>query len=255
MKGVSGLLIAVGLGIAGAFCNWMYLAAKGRDLEMVDFIGINDNVKINVGDKFNKSQFIKISIPGTAVGNLDKAAYLWKDLDTVVGDAATKSYSPGEILLRQDVRTPPEMDIKKLLAPDERVLWIPVDTRTFVPSLVNAGDNVSFIVARFTLGAPTPAAEGDETPETAEAPQKRPPPSTETIGPFRILALGNRLGSQQVMRASGTSPSQENVMAVAVKVVNGEFDEKGQKLLDTLRLTNFQQVQVLLHPAPPKGAK
>ena len=75
------------------------------------------------------------------------------------------------------------------------------------------------------------------------------------IGPFRILALGNRLGSQEVLRASGMSPSQENVMAVAVKVVKGELDEKGQKLLDTLRLTNFQQVQVLLHPAPAKGAK
>src|SRR5262245_17937788 len=139
MKGVPGLLIALGLGIVGAFCNWMYLAQLGRDMQSVDFIGISENVKINAGDKFNEGHCMKISIPGTAVGNLDKAAYLWKDMATVVGIAATRSYSPGEILMRQDVRTLPEMDVKKLLSPDERVVWIPVDTRTFVPALVNAG--------------------------------------------------------------------------------------------------------------------
>jgi hypothetical protein len=68
------------------------------------------------------------------------------------------------------------------------------------------------------------------------------------------LALGNRLGSQEVLRASGMTASQENVMAVAVKFVAGEFDEKAQRLVDLLRLTNFQQVQVILHPSA-EGAK
>jgi hypothetical protein len=244
MKGVPGLLIAVGLGIAGAFCNWLYLAAKGHDLDMVDFIGISENAKINPGDKFNETQFIKISIPANAVGNLDKDAFLWSNIPTVVGVAATKSYSPGEILLRQDVRTPPEMDIKRQLAADERVKWIPVDTRTFVPALVNAGDNVSFIVPRLTTAGPPPPSDADDDGD------KRPPRSTETIGPFRILALGNRLGSQEVLRASGMTASQESTMAIAVKFVNGEFDEKAQRLIDLLFLTNFQQVQVILHPSP-----
>src|SRR5262249_44352534 len=77
---------------------------------------------------------------------------------------------------------------------------------------------------------------------------------TETIGPFRILALGNRLGSPEVLRASGQTPSPENVMAVAGENGAHEFDEKGQKLLDTLRLTNFQQCQVILHPSPEAKA-
>jgi hypothetical protein len=246
MKGVPGLLTALGLGIVGAFCNWFYLAQLATKMELVEFIGISDNVKINAGDKFNEAHFVKISIPANAVGNLDKAAYLWRDMPAVVGASATKSYSPGEILLRQDVRTPPEMDIKRLLAPEERAVWIPVDTRTFVPALVNAGDNVSFIVPRTGGAFPTPVAEGSGA---AAAPVG----TTETIGPFRILALGNRLGSQEVLRAAGMSPSQENVMAVALKFEKGEFDEKGQKLLETLRLTNFQQVQVILHPSPEAG--
>ncbi len=243
MKGAPGLLIAIGLGIAGAFCNWLYLANKGQELEMVEFIAIADDVKINPGDKFNESQFMKLKIPKNAVlaGNLEKVAVLWRDMSTIVGEPATKSYSPGEILLQKQIRTPPEMDIKKLLMADERLLWIPVDTRTFVSSLVNAGDQVSFIVPRLTPAAPT---EADENAE------KKVASSTELIGPFRILALGNRLGSQEVMRAAGYTASQENVMAVAVKLIGNEFEEKGQKILDRLQTSNYQQLQVILHPAP-----
>jgi hypothetical protein len=254
MKGAPGLLFAIGLGIVGAFCNWLYLANKGKQLEMVDFIAIAEDVKINPGDKFNEAQFMPLSIPQNAVGNLDKVAVFWKDRATVVGETATKSYSPGEILLQRQIRTPPEMDIKRLLLPDETLLWIPVDTRTFVPALVNAGDHVKFIVPRLALA--TPAAEGDEN----ENPDKRPPSSTELIGPFRILALGTRLGSPEVLRAAGVTASQENIMAVAIKMVGpkfDEFDEKGQKILDYLRTTNNQQVQVILLPAPDaaKGNK
>ena len=246
MKGVSGLLIAVALGIVGAFCNWMYLAQKGQELERIDFIGIAENVKINPGDKFSESQFMQIWIPQNVVGNLDKAAVRWSDRATVVGQPATKSYSPGEVLLRQQLRTPPEMDVKRLLAPDEVAMWIPVDTRTFVAQLVNSGDTVSFIVPRMMRA--TPVAETDDAGQP-----RRAAPTTERIGPFRILALGNRLGSPEVMRAAGISPAQENVMTVAVKVINGELEEKGQQVSELLRQTNFQQVQVVLHPTAEAG--
>ena len=148
MKGVPGLLVAVGLAVVGAFCNFLYLAQKGQELERVYFIAINEGTKINAGDKFTESHFQRISIPRNAVGNLEKAAPRWEELQTVVGMSATKSYSPGEILLRQHLKTPPETDLKKLLAPDEVADWVPVDTRTFVPSLVNPGDQVSFVVPR-----------------------------------------------------------------------------------------------------------
>ena len=249
MKGVPGLLIAVGLGIIAAFCNWFYLAERASQLDTVDFIGIADNARINAGEKFTESHFMKIPIPSENVKGLASTAYLWSDLATLVGETATKSYDPGEIVLRQNVHTPPELDIKKLLAADERALWIPVDQRTFVPALVSAGDLVSFIVPHTMAGGPTPVAT-DGSPGMAA-----PAALTETIGPFRILALGTRLGSQNVLRAAGMTPTQENVMAVAVKMVGGDFDEKGQKVLEVLRLTNFQQVQVILHPASDVGKK
>jgi hypothetical protein len=234
----------------------MYLAQKGQELDSVEFVGIAEDVKINPGDRFLKTHFVKIPIPLTAVGGLQKAAVKWEVVNSVVdSERATKSYAPGEILLWQDLKTPPASDVKKLLAADERVLWIPVDTRSFVPSLVTPGDQVSFIVPRFIKGAPAPAAASapasapGDNPANGNAPRPASAAS-ETIGPFRILSLGNRMGSPQVLRAAGFTPSQENVMAVAVRTVNNELDELGQKVSEVLRLTNFQQVQVLLHPAP-----
>src|SRR5262245_16311891 len=245
MKGVPGLLFAVGLGVVGAFCNWLYLAQKGKELEHVDFIIMAKGVRINPGDKFTLDHLDKVSVPKSAVGGLDKTAYLYDLRFTVVGQAATKPYSEGEVLLRQDLLTAPPPDIKKLLEPDEVVQWLPVDTRTFVPALVNAGDQVSFVGPRMGGEGPARADEGgDSAARAAGGP-------TEILGPFRILALGNRLGSQDVLRAAGITATQENVMAVAVRIVNNELEPKAQRLSDVLRLTNFQHVQVLLHP--PKG--
>lgn len=242
MKGARGLMVAGALGILGAFCNLFYLAQKSHDLAKVEFISIAPDVQINAGDRFKESDFVPLGIPHQGVGNLERSATLYSELRSVVGMAATRSYMPGELILQQDLRTPPPPDVKRLLGENERVLWLPVDTRTFVADLVNPGDQVSFIVPKLSrVGAPPAVAEGETRLPVAEA--------TEQLGPFRILALGNRLGSPEALRAAGGSPTQQNVMAIAVKMTGPGLDEAGQKLSDILRLTNFQQVQVLLHPS------
>ncbi|MGQ0633846.1 MAG: hypothetical protein ACT4QC_04490 [Planctomycetaceae bacterium] len=251
MKGLPGLLLALGLGIVGAVCNWLYLS-QGQGLKSVSFVGIARD--LSAGHKFEKEDFEAITVPAEAAVWLRKSAYLWEDRVTLAGMAATKSYEVGEILLQQQLRTPPESDVKKLIAADERVLWIPVDTRTFVASLVTAGDQVSFIVPRFPGVAPVDP-EPALAPESPGAGEPQGPGGSQMLGPFRVLALGSRLGSAEVLRAAGVTPTQENVMAVAVKVSGGQLDPLGQRLSDLLRLTNFQQVQVLLHPAPQRGAK
>lgn len=244
MKGVSGLVIALTLGIVGAFCNWFYLAQKAKELDAEYFIGIARDVSLNPGDRFKESDLVAVPLPKLSVGNLEQSAVLWNDRTTVLGMAATRSYLPGELLLRQDLRTPPTLDVKKQLGDNEILMWIPVDTRTFVAALVDPGDWVSFVIPKSAAAVPTPLPETDVPVRGAAA-------AAETIGPFRIVALGNRLGTPQVLRAAGMSPSQENVMAVAVRTINGALDETGQKLSELLRVTNFQQVQVLLHKAPP----
>lgn len=250
MKGVPGVMIAIGLGVVGAFCNWFYLAEKARDLDLVNFVAVDSNVRINAGDKFDESHFMKVAIPREAVGNLENVAYTWDLAPTLTGMRATKSYVPNEIILRQDMKTLPPSSVQELLGEDEVEIGIPVDTRSFVPSLVNPGDLVSFIVP--TGPASPPNGAPGELPATGGT-----PPGTEIIGPYRVVSMGNRLASPEVARAAGMSASQENIMGVAVRFTDGKFDDKGRRLSEVLRMSNFQQAQVILHPAAkaPKPKK
>lgn len=238
MKGVPGILIAVGLGVAGAFANWLYLAQKAHELDQVEFIGVADDVKINSGDKFTDSHFKVIAIPRNAVHGLEDAAILWRDKNTVVGQAANKSYSPGEIILRQDLKTPPVIEMVEALGPNDVAFGVAVDTRTAVSSNLNPGNIVSFIAPLYS--GPTPVGDGSTS-------ERRAGTGTELIGPFEILAMGTRMGRPDILRASGATAAQENVMTVRVKTVNGEPEEKWRRLLDALRLTNNQPLPVVLH--------
>ncbi len=239
MKGVTGLIVALVIGILGAFCNWFYIAQKSRELDKIAFIGISDARAINAGDVLQEADFAPIEIPAVNVGYLEQAAYKFSERHTVAGMTAPRSYQPGEVLLRLDVRTPAALDVKKLLGENERVMWIPVDTRTFVASLASAGDLVSFLVPKYSAPLPVNPDGGAQRPAGS---------GSEILGPFRILALGNRVGSVEVMKAAGMQSQQENVMAIAIKVTNGNLDEMGQRLAELLRMNNFQQAQVLLHP-------
>lgn len=235
MKGVPGLLLAIGLGIGGAFASWFYIAQKSRELDQIDFVAVAHDKDINADHKFEKSDFMPVSIPRRNVGSLDRVALMWKDLETILGQHARKSYAPGEIILHQDLSTAPEADVLKKLGDKEDLISVPIDTRTIVPALINPGTMVSLIIPK--LGrTPTPA-------------DRAGPPSaaTEVIGPFRIVALGNRLGTAAAMKSMNIVPVQENVMSIAVTRVNGQFDEKTQKLVDALRLSNAQQLQVIIH--------
>lgn len=246
MKGVPGLLLAIGLGIGGAFASWFYLAQKSQELDLIHFVAISNDKDINPDHKFTRSDLMKVSIPRNNAGSLERVAVKWDVVDTVVDSHARKPYAHGEIILHQDLATAPDTDILSRLGDKEDLLWVPIDTRTTVPSLLNAGNMVSLIVPKINRGAgPTPAERPGPPPGTSQL--------TELIGPFRIVALGNRMGSAAAMRALNAMPMQENVMAIAVKRNNNQFDENAQKLVDGLRVSNFQQVQILLHKnADPK---
>ena len=66
---------------------------------------------------------------------------------------------------------------------------------------------------------------------------------TEIIGPFKILAMGNRLGTLEVMKANRMSPAQENVLTISVKLVDGALEPKAQKLLNMINSANGQQLR------------
>jgi Flp pilus assembly protein CpaB len=241
MKSVSGLIIAIGLGIAGAALNWIYLQQESSQMEKVDFIGVHE--RINRGDPITEGALVKMPYPRNVAHEMEEFYILWDARQTVVGRTANRPYADGDLVLRQDLKAPPPE--LKLRDKNERAMWIPVDTTTFVPSLVVPGNEVSFLVSRAVAGGPTLAMPNDG--EEA-APPPKPQGATEVIGPFKVLALGNRLGSAEVMQAAKIPQLQENVITVRVKMEGDKLEPKAQKLWDLLKLTNFRQVGVLLHP-------
>ena len=249
MNGTKALAIAAALGVAGAALNWYYLHTKSQQLEKIAFLSIAPGATVQPGEKFSKEKLAPLAIPKDNVSEqLREEGILYADLETVRSVPAVRVHRGGEILLRQDLRAPPPN--LALTKPNERAIFIPVDTRTFVASLVSPGDMVTFVLGGAS-GQPTPAAGGEsgDGPPDENLPIVGPPPNAELIGPFRVLSLGNRLGSAEVHKASGVPQLQENVMAVAVTVEKGDqLEAKGAKLWKLLQATGFRQVGVLLHP-------
>jgi hypothetical protein len=244
MKGVPGLIVSVVLGLVGAFCGWFYLAQEAQQMEMVKFIGIADNVQINPGDRFKQEHLIPVKIPRYNVGNLEKAAPMFRDISTVVGKSAIRSHLAGEILLYQDLRTAPAMTLAELLGENEVARSITVDTRTFVPQLVVAGrDFVSFVVPSGKGPVPTPVGDTNAAPNVSF-------PDPEVIGRFRIIGLGNRLGSTETMRAAGVSQVQESVITIGLKFEENKFDEMGRRLEAAIQRIGNQPLGVLVHASP-----
>jgi len=252
MNGTKALAIAAALGVAGAALNWYYLFTKSQQLEKIEFLSIAPGVTIQPGERFTEAKLAPLAIPKDNVSEqLLKEAILFADWRTVENMPAVRAHREREILLRQDLKTPPPT--LALTKPNERAIFIPVDTRTFVASLVSPGDQVTFVVGGAPQPTPAVPGENGDSPAEENLPTIGPPPSAELIGPFRVLSLGNRLGSAEVLKASGVPQLQENVMAVAVTVEKGDqLDTKAAKLWKLLQASGFRQVGVLLHPRTEK---
>lgn len=245
MKGIYGLLLAVALGFVGAGFNYFYLQSKVGQIEMVNFIGIRLDRDLPEGHRLTEADLVRVGIPKPYVGNLDRFAIRDTAWHSVIGQAIVRPKQGGSLLFADDIRTPPS---ELRLEPNEALLWIPVDARTFVPSLIDPGDRVSFLIPRSALG-PTPAVgnAGSEFEEPAVTiPQ--PPEQVEIVGPFVVASVGSRLGSAEVFRATRTPAMQENVIGIRVRLdAAGRLPSEVVKLKMLLDQTGYRPVAVMLH--------
>lgn len=244
MKGVPGIVLALGLGLAGALLSWFYLERLAGREARVGFIGIRSGVQLNAGETISADHVVRVEIPGTAVGNLDQVAPLWDYRNTVIGQTSNRSYRGGELILEQDIRTPGQRDLNEKLGPDEVALWLPVDPRAVNTSRVNPDDEISFLIPRLpggSVGSLAPIPETDPV---------QPPVGlgTDIVGPFRILEIGNRTGRTDVYRAAGGRGGNETSITVVAKLVGGRLEAKAERITEYLRTTRSQGLQVLLHP-------
>lgn len=251
MKGIQGLIVAAGLGVLGAALNWIYLSEQSKGSAFDYFIAVNSSTVIHPGEPIKEEHLMRVDVPKAHSENLKEMVYLWQDLSTVVSTKATREYRGGEFLLRSDYRTPkPELVLKN----NERLIWVTVDSRAFVPELVDPGDEVTFIVP--LPPAPTPAGAASVLPEGAVEPIRVEAPPTgdpDLIGPFKIGSLGNRLGTIEVMRAGGQSPTQERQIGIIVRWEANGLEPNAKRLQERLQRVNFANVSVILHPRAPRN--
>jgi len=252
MKSSHALILAVLLGVLGVLLNYLYLRNKVKEIgNKVDFVGIASEVK--PGERLLTKHLEKIPIPTGQAEILDKFAFRYVDVETVINKPVSRRLVEGSLLLEDDLKTPPP----ELKLGENELAWpIPVDTRAFVPSLIRPGDEVWFLGAATPVAVPTPATE-EPIPESGsnEAEALSPtgplvtPGSSRIIGPFTVLALGNRLGSAEVMRAAKIRQVQENVMLVKVVMdEQGRLESPANELLGLLEATGSRPLGYFWRP-------
>ncbi len=226
MKAVPSLIVALILGAAAVIFNWIYLQKKASEFELVSFLGIRDDVSIRLGETLLESHFEEVPIPQRYAEKLRKYVFTYRDKPTIVGINATRDYQGGDLVHREDYRTPARA-IK--LKDDERLIWVTVDSRAFVPALVNPGDQLTFVF-------PAPGASGPAANATAE-----------TLGPFTIGALGTRLGDVDVAKGHSSGRAEERQVGIIAKVESGKLEAKALRLLELTTGAN-RSIAVALHP-------
>lgn len=235
MKGAQGLMIAAGLGIVGAVCNWFYIARKAEDLEKVAFVYVKASAKVRAGDPFTEDDFAKVEIPKRYLGSLDKIALPWELKHTALGVPAPRSFPEDQILLQSDTRRLPRKGLPEVLPPDEIAWPVVVDPTRFVADNYNPGDMVLFF-----------------PPPESQVPAGTGAKRIERAGPFRILRIGDRGGSRDIYQAGGRRSSRSNVLTVPLGYKGGKFDQKSQELLDLIKYTGGQGLGAAVQSAQKK---
>jgi hypothetical protein len=254
MKGVQGVIVAMGLGTVGALLNWAYLTGRSSQDAIVSFVGIKEGQAANRGEALRDEHLVELQIPERWVGNLRDFAVLWAAKETVIGRPVWRTLSGQCLLLSDDLKTPPE---QLKLDEGEEIMWIPVESRAFVPALISPGDRVMFLVPRLTPALPGNIAGNSAAHSSAAKPgddaSQAEPGTTREMGPFQVRTLGNRLGSAQVWAAAKIPQLQENVIGISVKP---REKKQAMALWDVLQATNFRQVGVekLGPPSKPEPA-
>jgi hypothetical protein len=249
MKGIYGLGVALALGVAGALFNFVYLSSKLKDVEKVAFIGIKKDSVVGRGEKLREEHIEPIELPKAWVGSLADVADRWELRNTVVlGKPVVRTLAGPRILVRDDYRTAPDESL--VLGKDEIARFVTVDARSFVPSLLMPGDKVSFLVPRGRGPAPAqrppPEAAGDDPglEPVAVPPKPAAVGGDEAIGPFKVLAVGNRLATAEVWKAHRIPQMQENVLTIRVsKHEPGEID-RANELFRRLQGVEFRPVSI-----------
>ncbi len=239
MKGMQGLMVAGLLGVLAVALNWIYLQGKTRDVAIVQFLGVRATSPIEPGQVIREEHLQVVPVPERHAGNLKDYVYLYEERGTVVGITATRQYEQGDLIYRHDYRTPP---VELRLSSQEKLIWIPVASSSFVPDLVDPGDRIEFIIPVYERVASPGSSEGED----GAASWDRRPVRTESIGPFRVGSLGSRLASRQVARGSRLTGSQERLIGIVIDQTDERERDNAANLQGRILTGDFRDIGVAL---------
>src|SRR5688572_24168647 len=156
MKGATGLIVAVFLGLAGAVMNWFYLDQKTRDIQNMSFVGIKEDVTLKSGELVRRDQLEEVPIPERFGKKLLNIVHPWSDVSTLVDRPVQREITGGQLFFRHFSTTPPrELE----LAANEVHFVVTVDSGGVVPDLINPGDRITFVLPVMSREQPTLAGE------------------------------------------------------------------------------------------------
>ncbi|MCH8922629.1 MAG: hypothetical protein IIA67_05720 [Planctomycetes bacterium] len=251
MKGSIGLIVAGILGLLAVALNYAYLSSKTAGTESVAFIGVREGVTIKVGDLIKKNQLQPVPVPENNAKYLREFAYLYDDVDSVVGAfRATRTLKAGDLLFHQDYRTPPS-EPAFAQHKGHSLMWVSVDSGRFVPSLVDPGDRISFIVPKIERRKIPGKSQGEDDPKVV--PKKVIPQSGDAddlIGPFTVASLGNRLASSDVTKGRSGGRSQERQIGIFAEIKGKKFVGEARKLNAAISRSGGRGLGFVLHPRP-----
>jgi len=236
MKGITGIIIAAALAVTGGVCNWLYIQKQADSYRRIGFVKVVKDIRI--GDKFKPEHLEEVQFPEAFLGKLEPVAVRWSDVESIYDTRATREYVRDQLVLHEDLKTPPSRPLNELLGKTEREMTLPIDTRMFNPAHVNPGDEVSFWFPK--VAGRQPAVGSEEVVDDGQE---------VIIGPFRLLAVGNRRGSVEVQKASGQRAGSESSIGISFKMLeNGQPEAQAVELKRLYSRTNGKGVQILLHP-------
>ncbi len=148
MKSIPALIVAAGLGFVGVVLNFFYLSPASQQRDSVYFVAVKRGATINRGERLKVENLETVANPRERAASLmghTVACTGENDFNSVRDLTTCRTLSEGALVWRDDVSTPVQDTV--LLGKDEGDVWISVDAKNFIPSLVTPGDTITFVVA------------------------------------------------------------------------------------------------------------
>ena len=213
MQNTLKLLIPVGFGVAAAILNWIVLSQSTKTEDfLVATADIKENEPFQLGKNVAKTEK---GIPRSVSEGLQATAIKFKDKGMIVGRIAKSDIKKGDIILYQytDIRDNPGL---VFLKNTEGNITVPLDGEKMIGASI--GDFVWFYLPPFKLSA-NPEAASERIYEGKK----------EKVGPFRILAIGNRITN------SDDGATTSGVSTVTIAYDRNEQDKTKKSQVSKLR--------------------